>query len=90
MICELVGGYMANSIAIMSDAAHLLSDLLGFAMSIISILIGSRASTKILTYGYQRAEVLGAMTSIILIWILTAWLLFEAVDRLIHDPVVDG
>jgi len=40
MICEIIGGYIANSLAIMTDAAHLLSDLLGFAISIGALLIG--------------------------------------------------
>ena len=40
MMCEIIGGYIANSLAIMTDAAHLLSDLLGFAISIGALLIG--------------------------------------------------
>jgi len=40
MICEIIGGYIANSLAIMTDAAHLLSDLLGFAISIGALIIG--------------------------------------------------
>jgi len=90
MICEMVGGYIANSIALMSDAAHLLTDLIGFAISIISILIGTKKPTNNFNFGYSRAEVLGALGSIIIIWFLTLWLLYEAVYRLIYDTKVDG
>ena len=52
MIIEIIGGYLANSIAIMSDAAHLLSDLLGFMISIISIYISRKVAKKNMSYGY--------------------------------------
>lgn len=92
MIIEVIGGYLANSIAIMSDAAHLLSDLLGFIISIISIYISKQLSKNLnnMSYGYHRAEIIGALVSIILIWTLTIWLLYEATMRIIHNPQVDG
>ena len=89
MICvffitvEVVGGYIANSIAIMTDAAHLLSDLLGFQISIVALFLGQRPASMSLTYGYHRAEVVGALCSVILIWGLTIWLLYEAIKRMI-------
>ena len=83
MTAEIVGGYISNSLAIMTDAAHLLSDLLGFIISICALLIGQYAPTSHLTYGYHRAEIVGALTSVILIWGLTAWLIYAAIWRLI-------
>ena len=88
MTAEIIGGYISNSLAIMTDAAHLLSDLLGFIISICALLIGQYAPTNHLSYGYHRAEIIGALTSIILIWGLTAWLIYEAIKRLINKPVL--
>jgi zinc transporter 2 len=90
MIIELIGGYMADSIAIMSDAAHMLSDLLGFIISIFSIIIASRKSNTKMTYGYHRAEVIGALTSIVIIWGLTFWLIAESIERISNPVKVNG
>lgn len=65
MAGEFVGGYFSNSTAIMSDAAHMLSDLMGFGISMISIIISKRAPTSTLSYGYLRAEILGALVSVV-------------------------
>jgi zinc transporter 2 len=83
LISELIGGVIANSLAILTDAAHLCSDLSGFIISIIAIYIGKKKPNKTYTFGYYRAEVLGALISVITIWILTGLLLKEAYDRLI-------
>jgi len=90
MIIEIIGGYLANSIAIMSGAGHLLSDLLGFIISIISIYIRRKVAKNNMSYGYHRAEIIGALVSIVLIWALTIWLLYEATLRIIVTPQVDG
>ena len=90
MTIEIIGGYLANSIAIMSDAAHLLSDFLGFVISILSIYISRRVATTEMSYGFHRAEIIGALVSIALIWGLTIWLLYEATLRIIETPPVDG
>jgi solute carrier family 30 (zinc transporter), member 2 len=87
---EVTGGYLANSIAIMSDAAHLLSDFLGFIISIVSIYISRRGATHQMSFGYHRAEVIGALVSVTLIWGLTIWLLYEASQRIVHRNPVDG
>lgn len=71
MIVEFVGGYLANSLAIMTDAAHLLSDASGFALSIFSMWVASRKSGSAHSYGYHRAEVLGALASVISLWAVT-------------------
>ena len=90
MTAEVIGGALANSLAIMTDAAHLLSDLLGFVLSIFALKIGMNKETETLSFGYQRAEVIGALTSIVLIWGLTLWLIYEAIVRVIMKPPVDG
>lgn len=89
MAIEIVGGLLANSIAILSDAAHMLSDLLGFVISIISIYIsGLPANTKH-SFGYHRAGVIGALASIMVIWALTGFLIYFAVRRVINIDEVE-
>ena len=91
MICELIGGWLSHSLAILTDAAHLLSDVSGFVISIFSIWIGMIPAKKSsLSYGYHRAEIVGALTSVLIIWALTVWLVIEAVNRVIEPTPVDG
>uniref|UniRef100_L7M7D9 Putative zn2+ transporter n=1 Tax=Rhipicephalus pulchellus TaxID=72859 RepID=L7M7D9_RHIPC len=85
MIAEIVGGYMSNSLAIMSDAAHLCADLAGFLISIFAVWIAQKSPTKRLSFGFYRAEVLGAMLSVVFIWVLTGILVYTAVQRIYHD-----
>ena len=90
MFAEVIGGYLANSLAIMTDAAHLFSDLSSFMISIFSIWISQRPPNKRYTFGYQRAEVLGALTSVVIIWILTIFLISEAIDRLKNPSEINA
>lgn len=88
LIIEVVGGLLSGSLAVLSDAAHMFSDLSGFFISIMSIWICTRPASKKLSYGYHRAEVIGALGSIALIWGLTIVLLFEATSRIINKSMV--
>lgn len=90
MTVEVVGGIVSNSLAILSDAAHLLSDFTGFAMSMVSIIISKKTPSNVFTYGYHRAEVLGALCSILLIWALTAWLVCEGIEKIAHKHPVEN
>jgi len=90
MIIEFIGGWIAGSLAIMTDAAHLLSDLSGFIISMVSLYIATRPANFELTYGYHRAEVVGALASVLIIWVLTIWLVKEAIDRLIQPHPITG
>lgn len=90
MTIEFVGGYIAGSLAVMTDAAHLLSDLAGFLISMLALFIATRPANRALTYGYHRSEVVGALSSILIIWVLTAWLITEAIDRIFHPQEIIG
>ena len=85
MMIEIVGGLLANSLAVICDAFHLLSDLGGFIVSLISCYLATRHSNKSMNFGYRRFEVMGALLSIIFIWLLTGGLFFMAISR-IFDP----
>ncbi|OMJ95732.1 hypothetical protein SteCoe_801 [Stentor coeruleus] len=90
MTGEIVGGIVSGSIAILTDAFHIFTDILGFLISIASLHITRKPATYKLTFGFYRAEVLGAVLSIALIWGLTAWLVSEAIVRMITPETVDG
>jgi len=81
MTVEFIGGYIANSIAIYSDAAHLLTDVAGFCIALIATITAKHKSSRHLTYGYVRAEVMGALFSILSLWIITMFLFYEACRR---------
>ncbi|KAF1790611.1 Cation efflux protein transmembrane domain [Phytophthora cactorum] len=81
MCAEVVGGFLAGSLAIMTDAAHLLSDVAGFCISLFAIWVSTMPASKRLSFGFQRAEVIGAVTSVLVIWVLTGVLVYAAVER---------
>lgn len=87
---QLYGGYIAGSIAIFTDSAHLASDMLGFAISMCAITMGQSKSTDHYSYGWHRAEVVGTLISISVIWVMTLWLLGEATKRFFEPPQVKG
>lgn len=88
--CELYGGYLAGSIAIFADSAHLGSDILGFAISMIAMRIAQKSSSDALSYGWHRAEIIGALISVATMWIMTVWLVYEATKRFFDPPEIEG
>ncbi|KAJ7524323.1 hypothetical protein O6H91_17G000700 [Diphasiastrum complanatum] len=91
MVVEIVGGILANSLAILTDAAHLLSDVAGFGVSLFAIWASSWQATARQTYGFHRVEILGALVSMLIIWLITGILVYQAVDRIFHSAEpVDG
>ncbi|XP_025154534.1 zinc transporter 2 isoform X1 [Harpegnathos saltator] len=84
MIAEIVGGVLSNSLAIATDAAHLLTDFASFMISLFSIWVASRPATRKMPFGWYRAEVIGALTSVLLIWVVTGILFYLAIERIIH------
>jgi len=90
MIAEIVGGWIAGSLAIMTDAAHLLTDVAAMLLSIFAMHLSSRPADHVMTFGYHRAEILGALASIFTIWILVGILCYEAILRLLSDAHLVG
>lgn len=78
------------SVAIMSDAAHMLSDVSAFLVSIFATWAATQPSSWHYSFGYHRAEILGALVSVLAIWAVTGALVFEAVQRTINPVRVDG
>jgi zinc transporter 2 len=91
MVIEFIGGLLANSLAIMTDAAHLLSDLAGFIISIFALYISGFSMNKDFTFGYHRAEIVGALLSVFTVWVLTIMLLIEGITRIFENHhKIDG
>src|SRR5713226_9603434 len=87
-VAELTGGFYANSLALMTDAVHLLTDVAALILSLLTLWIASRPATAGKTYGYLRAEILGALFNGLFLWMLVAFIWFEAAARLHNPPQV--
>lgn len=85
MVVEITGGIIAGSLAIVSDAAHLLTDFTSFMVSLLALMLASRPPTRRFSFGWYRAEILGAMSSVLLLWVLTGILVYMATERIIKD-----
>ena len=90
MLVEAAGGFYIGSLAIMSDAAHLLADCAGFAIALVGLHVAQKPTTLKYTYGYQRAEIIGAVMSVLLLWLLTGIIVYQAVMRVLHPADVNG
>ena len=79
---EVVGGYFSNSLAIGTDVAHLIADLSAIWISIYAIDLAKRPRSKRMSFGWYRAENVGAMVSVLIIWAVTGFLVICAVFRM--------
>lgn len=90
MLLELAGGWIANSLALISDGLHLFTDVGAFLLSLLALRIARWPSTLEMSYGYHRAEILGALASAVSLWVLSGVLIYEAIGRLFHPEEVQG
>ncbi|MCX5656920.1 MAG: cation diffusion facilitator family transporter [Candidatus Omnitrophica bacterium] len=89
MLIEIAGGIMAGSLALISDAGHMLTHLFALGMSLFAVILAARPATKEKTYGFYRAEVLVAFVNGIFLIFITAYLVYRAILRLRHPASVD-
>jgi len=88
LLVELIGGYLSNSLALLSDAGHLLADVLALGLSLGALLLSRLPATKKKTFGYHRFEVLVALVNGLTLFAIAIVILFEAYKRLIvPEPV---
>ena len=81
MIAEVIGAFVTGSLALLSDAAHMLTDSTALAISLIAIQIAKRAADKKRTFGYARFEILAAAFNVILLFMVAVYILYEAYQR---------
>ena len=86
MIAEAVGGWLANSLALLADAGHMLTDAAALALTLLAIRFASKPANHNKTYGYYRLEILAAFVNAATLILLSIWIIFEAYLRF-RDPV---
>ncbi|OGD54737.1 hypothetical protein A3K80_00895 [Candidatus Bathyarchaeota archaeon RBG_13_38_9] len=85
-VVELIGGFLTNSLALLTDAWHMLNDVLALTFALIASWVVRRPVSMKKTYGYYRAEILAAFLNGIFLWAIVAFIFYEAFQR-IQNPV---
>jgi cobalt-zinc-cadmium efflux system protein len=89
-VTELVGGYLTGSLALLSDAVHMLTDIAALCLGLLTLWISTRPASSAKTYGYLRAEILGALLNGLFLWLLVVFIWIEAAGRLRNPRPVSG
>ena len=87
---ELAAGWITNSLALLSDAVHMMTDIAAICLSLLTLWISTRPATAGKTFGYLRAEILGALLNGLFLWLLVVFIWVEAAQRLRHPEEVGG
>lgn len=87
-LLEVVGAFVANSLALLADAGHILGDVVGMALSLAAIWFAGRPSHEARSYGHYRAEILAAVANATLLFGISLFVLFEAALRFAEPPAV--
>jgi cobalt-zinc-cadmium efflux system protein len=87
-VVEIVGGLLTDSLALLADATHMLSDNLALTLALVALWLAGRPSTPQRSFGYQRAEILAALANGVILVALAIWIFIEAWGRLTDPPEV--
>lgn len=90
LVVEVVVGFISNSLALLSDAAHMLTDVGGQALALFAIWMTSKPRNSRKTYGYLRVEILSALTNALVLIFISGYILFEAWQRFKDPPAIAG
>ncbi len=80
-IVEVVGGILTNSLALLADAAHMLTDVAGLGLALFATWMSQKPATQAKTYGYYRVEILAALVNAVVLFFISFYILFEAYER---------
>ena len=89
-IAELVAGFLTNSLALLSDAGHMLSDIGAMALSLFAFRMAKRPATHQSTYGFHRVEILAALFNGLTLWLIVGVIFAAAYNRFAQPPVVES
>ncbi len=90
-VVEFVGGIVSNSLALLSDSFHMLSDVLALGLSMVAIYFSSKPPTKNYTYGFLRLEIIVAFLNGLALIVISLGIMYEGIMRIIHPrPVESG
>src|SRR3990172_8350381 len=89
-VAEVVGGILTNSLALLSDAGHMFSDIAALALSLFAFRMARRPATTEKTYGYHRVEILAALINGLSLWPIVGIIFHEAYHRFLDPPEVQS
>lgn len=90
MIAEIIGGLLSNSLALLSDAGHMLTDILALGLSLAAMKFAQKPPTPSKTFGFHRLEILAAFFNGILLFFISSYIFYEAYHRLLHPEEIKG
>ena len=91
MLAEIIGGLVSGSLALLADAGHMATDAAAIGLALLAMWFAEREASAERTYGFYRTEVLAALLNAFALWLIVAWIFFEAYHRFAVEEVhVDG
>lgn len=90
LIVEVIGGLLTGSLALLADAAHMLTDVGGLGLALFAIRFAERPATPARTYGYYRVEILSAVANAVVLIVISLYILDEAYQRFRNPPAVES
>jgi cobalt-zinc-cadmium efflux system protein len=89
-VVEVVGGILTNSLALLSDAAHMFTDVMALAIAITAIRLSRLPADRKRTFGYHRFEILAAALNAVLLFLVALYILYEAYQRWVEPPAIES
>ena len=89
-VVEVVGGVLTDSLALLADAGHMVSDVVALALALIALTLAQRPSSPRRSFGFQRAEILAAFVNGLALVLVSAWIVWEAIQRFDDPPEILG
>ena len=86
MVIEIVGGFIANSLALLSDGLHMFSDTVSLGVALVAFIYAEKNATSSKTFGYKRFEVLAALFNGVTLFVISIVIIVEAIKRFLHHP----
>ena len=90
LVAEVIGGILSGSLALLADAAHMLTDTAALAMAWVAARLSRRPADTLRSYGYQRLQILAAFVNGVAFFGVVGWIFYEAATRLVSPPPVKG
>lgn len=90
IVVEVIGGILSGSLALLADAGHMLTDAASIGLALAAMHFADKPSSVRRTFGYHRLEILAALVNALALWLIVAWVLYEAYHRFTTVTEIDG